>query len=250
MSLYVEAYTYTGGAHGNVVHFPITLGWSDGEPSNVTLQQLVRPSIDPYDIFGPLVLQKLGEQNAAWVVNGQLTEMPKATMDTFVLTPTAVSFVVGPYVAGPWAEGTRVIKVPYSEVMRYLNPYGVLEGVLKKSTVPKTSLFEGTATYVEKIELPPTAKLLVRIHDVSRADAPAILVHTHEQPVKLSPIGFKTTWNSAFASGYARYRLEVTIEANGEVWFRNADPMVAPLGGFKGRQIKLALVREGQGGGS
>jgi putative lipoprotein len=79
----------------------------------------------------------------------------------------------------------------------------------------------GSVTYRERIALPPTAVVKVRLVDVSRADAPADLLA--EQAIsaagKQVPIEFALTFDPARIDAAHTYAVQVRIEDDGRLLF-------------------------------
>ena len=92
------------------------------------------------------------------------------------------------------------------------------------TTKPVVSSFidiSGNVTYLQRIALPPDAVLIVRIQDVSRADAPARILA--EQRIELAgrqvPIAFQTTVDRDLIGKRARITAAGRIERGGKLLF-------------------------------
>jgi len=92
------------------------------------------------------------------------------------------------------------------------------------TTPPAASSFldvTGSVTYRQRIALPPDAVLIVRVQDVSRADAPARQLA--EQRIELGgrqvPIPFSTTIDRDLAGKKARVTVSARIEQRGKLLF-------------------------------
>ncbi len=92
------------------------------------------------------------------------------------------------------------------------------------ATKPVVSSFidiSGNVTYPQRIALPPDAVLIVRIQDVSRADAPARILA--EQRIELAgrqvPISFQTTVDRDLIGKRARITAAARIERGGKLLF-------------------------------
>ena len=91
-------------------------------------------------------------------------------------------------------------------------------------TKPLISSFidiSGNVSYLQRIALPPDAVLIVRIQDVSRADAPARILA--EQRIELAgrqvPISFQTTVDRDLIGKRARITAAGRIERGGKLLF-------------------------------
>jgi len=79
----------------------------------------------------------------------------------------------------------------------------------------------GTVTYRERIALPPTAVIKVQLVDVSRADAPAIVLGeqvTHAAG-KQVPFSFEIQFDPARIEASYSYAVQARIEVDGKLRF-------------------------------
>jgi putative lipoprotein len=79
----------------------------------------------------------------------------------------------------------------------------------------------GTVTYRERIALPPTAVIKVQLVDVSRADAPAIVLGeqvTHAAG-KQVPFAFEIPFDPARIEANYSYAVQARIEQDGKLRF-------------------------------
>ena len=88
-------------------------------------------------------------------------------------------------------------------------------------TSPVTSQVTGSATYRERIALPPTAVVIVRLVDVSLADAPSVLVT--EQVIRTEglqvPFEFALGYDPSHILPSHTYAVQVRIEDRGKLLF-------------------------------
>jgi len=79
----------------------------------------------------------------------------------------------------------------------------------------------GTATYLQRIAMPPDAVLTVRVEDVSRADAPATLLAQTREPfgARQVPIPFSLQVPATAIDPRMRYAVRATITVGGELRF-------------------------------
>ena len=86
-----------------------------------------------------------------------------------------------------------------------------------------TAKVTGTVTYRERIALSPESNtLVVRLLDVSRADAPATVIASVSNPVSNPPMGFILPYDPAKIDARFTYVVEASIiNKNGDLVFRN-----------------------------
>ena len=79
----------------------------------------------------------------------------------------------------------------------------------------------GTVTYLQRIALPPTAVIKVQLADVSRADAPAIVLGTQqiEANGRQVPFAFEIEYDPARIDARFTYVVQARIEADGKLLF-------------------------------
>jgi putative lipoprotein len=99
---------------------------------------------------------------------------------------------------------------------------GWLAGCSAASVVPGgVTKVTGTVTYRERIALPPTAVIKVQLADVSRADAPAIVLG--EQVILAAgnqvPFKFEITFDPARIEASHTYAVQARIEDDGKLRF-------------------------------
>ncbi|MDT3375960.1 YbaY family lipoprotein [Labrys neptuniae] len=80
----------------------------------------------------------------------------------------------------------------------------------------------GTVSYRERIALPPTAVVEVKLVDVSLADAPArTLARTSVRSGRQVPIPYRLRYDDRVLKPSGRYAMEARISVNGRLWFLN-----------------------------
>ncbi|MFT3972222.1 MAG: YbaY family lipoprotein [Amaricoccus sp.] len=85
-----------------------------------------------------------------------------------------------------------------------------------------TDVIRGSATYRERIALPPGTTLEVELLDVSKADAPAVVIASDSQPVlRQVPIAFALTYDPALVDPENSYALAARLVNGGETIFRS-----------------------------
>ena len=77
----------------------------------------------------------------------------------------------------------------------------------------------GTATYRERMALPPDAVFEAIIEDVSKADAPALVLGRTEVTSIQVPVSFSIAYDPAKLDPRARYSVRTRILVEGRLWF-------------------------------
>jgi len=102
---------------------------------------------------------------------------------------------------------------------------GCMVGCSGASVVPEVgggaARVTGTLTYRERIALPAAAKIVVKLVDVSRADAPAIVLgeQTIEANGRQVPFAFAIPYDTAAIEANHLYAVQARIEVDGTLRF-------------------------------
>ena len=108
---------------------------------------------------------------------------------------------------------------------------------------------KGTATYRERMAMPPDAVFEATLEDVSKADAKAEVIGQAriEQPGN-PPIRFEITYDPSRIVSSHRYAVRARILVGGKLFF-TTDQHYPVLTGGKGNEVALLLRRVGSSGG-
>jgi hypothetical protein len=131
ISGYITRDEYTGGAHPMTYLDGFNIGVVNGRPKVLTLSNLFRSGEDARALSAARVRAKLADNpRASFIGDPQAEPTDAALTSAFVLTPSGVTFLIEPYVAGPYAAGSFFVKVPYSEFGARLDENGPLKPLL------------------------------------------------------------------------------------------------------------------------
>lgn len=79
---------------------------------------------------------------------------------------------------------------------------------------------QGTATYRERIALPADAVFEAELQDVSKADAPAVVLgRARLDPAGQPPFRFEIAYDDAAVQANRRYTVRATVRHQGRLWF-------------------------------
>ena len=127
LSLLNHAYVYTGGAHPNTFFASYLL---EVRPSGLTLlgiNDLFRADSSWLKRLTPLILEDLARQEAAWVTQGDVTELTPIDVSTFTLSADGMTFYFAPYAMGPYVQGSFEVTLPFEALLGLAPAGGVLE---------------------------------------------------------------------------------------------------------------------------
>jgi len=102
---------------------------------------------------------------------------------------------------------------------------------------------KGTATYRERMALPPDAVFEATLEDVSRADAPATVIGSvRMDPPGNPPIAFEITYDPSRVDPAHRYVVRGKVLVAGKLFFVTRKPYPVLTGG-RGHEVALLLRR-------
>jgi uncharacterized lipoprotein YbaY/heat shock protein HslJ len=112
-----------------------------------------------------------------------------------------------------------------------------------ETPAPASASITGTASYRERMMLPPGATLEVTLEDVSRADAPAdVIGRTEVEAAKAPPYSFTLDYDPARINANHRYNVRARIMADGKLVFQS-DAGYAVLGSGNVTNVDILLKR-------
>lgn len=107
---------------------------------------------------------------------------------------------------------------------------------------PPALTVSGTATYRERMALPPDAVFEATLEDVSRADAPALVVASTRVTSPAVPITFAIAVDAAQIGAKRRYAVRGRITLNGQLMF-STDTAYPVFGAGDVRRVDNMLLR-------
>ncbi|MCA0929024.1 YbaY family lipoprotein [Ruegeria profundi] len=110
------------------------------------------------------------------------------------------------------------------------------------SAAATAGTIEGTATYRERIAVPPDATLYVELQDVSRADAPAVSLATKRYAMSGVPAQFELAFDDNLIKDGRRYVVRASINQGGKLLF-TTDTAYPVLTDGAGNSTDLVLVQ-------
>lgn len=128
---YVTRYENLGGAHPMTYFHGFNIGVVNGKPKVLKLTDLFRAGEDAKNVAAAHVRAKLsGDSRAIFLNDPDSNPSDSELTSSWVLTPSGVTFLLQPYIAGPYAAGSIFVKIPYAEFGDRLNQSGPLKPLL------------------------------------------------------------------------------------------------------------------------
>ena len=109
------------------------------------------------------------------------------------------------------------------------------------NSTPQASL-DGEVFYLQRIALPPTATLEVRLQDVSLADAPAVTLAKQSGQIKgQAPLPFHLTYDPSQIKPGHTYAVSAQIEDNGQLLFITTEHNGVDLNDHTSQPLRLRM---------
>ena len=114
------SFSFTGGAHPNTSRETQTLlrsplgAWEEAADACAAVSFLGWDCDE--DHVRELVISSLLEQEAEWVVQGEVAADTPWLLDLFLLESNQLTLVFDPYAAGPYVQGLFLVSIPYSQL--------------------------------------------------------------------------------------------------------------------------------------
>lgn len=117
ISVIVNTYDYTGGAHPNHGSDTLNFAFVGGKPQQVKLNDLFKPGSNPGSMVSKKVIAKLMKtEGADWVQSGELKTLTPEMLNRFVIGSDGLTWLFNPYDVGPYAAGDFEIKLTWKEL--------------------------------------------------------------------------------------------------------------------------------------
>jgi putative lipoprotein len=105
---------------------------------------------------------------------------------------------------------------------------------------PSSAAVTGQVVWRERIMLPPQTKVIVRLQDVSLADAPAKIISEAVIPAQTPPVAFSLGYDPAQIPPTARIAVSARVEVDGQLRFIN-DTHVAVINGGPTQDVEVLV---------
>jgi|GEM_PF-7054090 len=237
----------TQGAHPSTTLVPVTYGIVGDRPARLSFRDALRPGIDPLRVANEFLLpglNRIKRQRGA----DPLTQLGPPMVNHFMATPAGITWQFGPYVAGAYAEGTYVVKVPWSDLARFINPNGPLGQFVSVAAgddemVRSNSVhLIGTAFFLERLMVPGNAQLdFILTEAKPGANGKFLVLKRERMPARPDRTPFEVAFVRKNWANRESKRLVIELSAEGKVWFRS-EPIQVPYDGWESRQ-EIRLIR-------
>jgi hypothetical protein len=117
ISIALELYSYSGGAHGNQEFVAFNFGLVDEKEKQLALGDFFGRGVDPEKLVSNAVIEKLkADPKATEVTGGRVTRLNRAQLNRFVPESDGLTFVLNPYEVGPSSSGLFRVKLTADEL--------------------------------------------------------------------------------------------------------------------------------------
>lgn len=126
LSIYQEDYSYTGGAHHNIIIESRNFIFLDGKPAELQLASLFGKNKSWAKPLCAAVTRELILQQASDFAFDKSKKITVGDLTAFTLDGRGIAFHFSPYEVGSFAEGSYHVFVPWSELRPFLDTNGPL----------------------------------------------------------------------------------------------------------------------------
>lgn len=126
ISLLVENYAYTGGAHGNTGYRSLNFRVHPEDAELLGYKDLFLPGSPWLKALSDRCMADLREQEAQWVLDGTVTGFTEEDLRVFLITPRGLRIIFVPYQVGPYSNGPHDVLIPYESLANFIDPEGPL----------------------------------------------------------------------------------------------------------------------------
>lgn len=179
-----------------------------------------------------------------------------ATLVLVLLISTACGAGLPPVFPSPAAEPVAAVPPPAataagdSNAVNQPAPTDQVEVVMQQSNTPQPAesplaKLEGTVTYLSRMALPPNSVIEVKLEDISRADAPSIVMasQTIELQGQQVPIPYVLEYDPAKINPAMRYVVSARITENGKLTWISTTMHPALTRGAPKNDIEITVDR-------
>lgn len=146
VSLCGRLYAYSGGAHGNLIFFPVNYWWHEGRAEEIHLTDLFDPAHDWRVRLEPIVRLALaeakkakgynGDRSVEWYLERNRVGLERLTNETllgapFTFSERGIEFHYAPYAVDCFAAGDFHVLVPIERIDNILSADGPMASWLR-----------------------------------------------------------------------------------------------------------------------
>jgi hypothetical protein len=130
-SLAVTHDEYTGGAHPN---YYFTCFTYDKNGSSIHLNSVLQTDDNSIKTIDKLITDDLKKKDAEWVADGSHSSFEKELKDNeipYLFSSRGIEFYFAPYIAGPYAQGSFIAIVSYTQIKSIIKPAAPIKYLIK-----------------------------------------------------------------------------------------------------------------------
>ncbi|MFZ5644773.1 MAG: DUF3298 and DUF4163 domain-containing protein [Bacillota bacterium] len=119
LSLYIEIYEYTGGAHGMTVRIPYNINLKNGKI--IALKEIFREGVDYRGVLNREIARQIDEKKDMFFTQGDMGFKTIAENQPFYIEEGGMVVYFGLYEISPYAAGIPEFKLPFTLFKEELN---------------------------------------------------------------------------------------------------------------------------------
>lgn len=120
ISVIVDTYEYSGGAHPNSWSDTINIALINGKPRAITLKDVLNSSLTEQEFLNHFVLTNVSEQR---LKRSEMTvdSLPSETNRKFIISKNGLTFPFDKYSVASYAEGEFLVKLKWTDISGLIN---------------------------------------------------------------------------------------------------------------------------------
>lgn len=116
VSCLITSYEFTGGAHGNSSYEVLNVGYRNGAPAILHLEDLFKPGSNFLRLLSNAGMEQMRLAGVAHAEDGSISELNESMLNHFTLSPKGFALHYAPYEVGPYAAGPVDIVIPWKRL--------------------------------------------------------------------------------------------------------------------------------------
>lgn len=128
VSMHMLYYFYTGGAHSNYGYSVRSFYVNNGEAHELGPDEIFRPGDAWVPALRARFVEGLQQARAEWIPAPEDREanefLSEEALSYFTVAPHGLTYYIGPYTFGPYAQGTITVRIPWSAIAEHVDPDG------------------------------------------------------------------------------------------------------------------------------
>lgn len=238
VSGYAQTFDYSGGAHPNRYYRALNFGLVGGVAKKLVLKDFIKIGEDLEEFATEIIVPELNRMKRARGIDEIVYAVDEKLLNNFVITPSGITWLFGPYDVGAYVEGEYFVKVSWLKLLRELRPNSIVAPWA--NVAAKDMLTEFHVSWQDSYKLPPGTWVEFQLVSVAE-DGLSSLLQKHKLPISQQNQRFSLKWERSRMNRPGQFRIQISIWVETTKLYQNVEPIPVTSEGFKKLQ-NIALV--------